>query len=166
MCIRDSGSTTEEREVNRMAWWDDDDRLLAELRRVLRRIDPVPPHVTAQAKDAFTWRTVDEELATLAYDSRVELEPTGVRSPETQPRTLTFEAGGVLLELGVNAGVVLGQVVPPAPGTAQLRSAAGHTVTAAIDDAGSFVLRPVPAGLVRIRVRVADGAGITTEWAR
>jgi len=152
--------------VNRLAWRDDDDPLLAELRRVLRRIDPVPPHVTAQAKDAFTWRTVDEELATLAYDSRVELEPTGVRSPETQPRTLTFEAGGVLLELGVNAGVVLGQVVPPAPGTAQLRSAAGHTVTAAIDDAGSFVLRPVPAGLVRIRVRVADGAGITTEWAR
>src|SRR5674536_166433 len=115
MCIRDSGSTTEEREVNRMAWWDDDDRLLAELRRVLRRIDPVPPHVTAQAKDAFTWRTVDEELAALSYDSGVdELEATGVRSTEAQPRTLTFEAGGVLLELGVNAGVVLGQVVPPA----------------------------------------------------
>jgi len=132
-----------------LAWWDDDDQLLAELRRVLRRIDPVPPHVTAQAKDAFTWRTVDEELATLAYDSRVELEPTGVRSPETQPRTLTFEAGGTTC-----------------PSTTQLRSAAGHTVTAAIDDAGSFVLRPVPAGLVRIRVRVADGAGITTEWAR
>lgn len=150
-----------------MPWWDDDDRLMGELGRALRLAEPAPPPVVAQAKAAFTWRTVEEELAMLASDSAlVGAELPGVRSAEFQPRTLTYQTGDLLLELGVSAGVVLGQVVPPTPGSVELRSAAGETVTALIDDAGTFVLRPLPAGLVRIYVRVADGAVITTEWTR
>jgi hypothetical protein len=149
-----------------MPWWDDDDRLLDELRKALQTSESVPPLVAAQARGAFTWRTVDEELATLSHDSRHdELEPTGVRSAEVEPRTLTFEVDGSLLELGVSAGGVLGQVVPPAPGTVELRSPDGHTATAAMDDAGTFLLRPVPTGLVRLHVR-ADHLRLTTEWFR
>ena len=45
--------------------------------RALRESDPVPEHVLAAARGAFTWRTIDQELADLVFDSATEL--TGVR---------------------------------------------------------------------------------------
>ena len=37
----------------------------------------MPRHVLAAARGAFTWRTIDQELADLVFDSATEL--TGVR---------------------------------------------------------------------------------------
>jgi len=39
---------------------DNDDRLLAELRRILTAIDPVPERVLLTARDAFAWRSTDD----------------------------------------------------------------------------------------------------------
>ena len=47
----------------------DDDALLAALRRIPRHADPVPGPVLEAARGSFTWRTIDAELAELAYDS-------------------------------------------------------------------------------------------------
>ncbi|MET0326995.1 MAG: hypothetical protein ABW219_17400, partial [Ilumatobacteraceae bacterium] len=58
-----------------------DDELQAVLARALRTVDPVPDHVLAGARAAWTWRTIDEELAELVFDSAAEL--TGVRSEDT-----------------------------------------------------------------------------------
>ena len=41
---------------------------LQALRRIAGQIDPEPAPVTAGAMAAFSWRTVDAELATLTYD--------------------------------------------------------------------------------------------------
>ena len=43
----------------------------------LREADPVPEHVLAAARGAWTWRTIDQELADLVFDSATEL--SGVR---------------------------------------------------------------------------------------
>ena len=41
----------------------------AELRALFARVDPVPPLLDDAARAAFTWRTVDAELAELMRDS-------------------------------------------------------------------------------------------------
>ena len=66
-----------------------DDDLLELVGRALRAADPVPDRVTDGARAAWTWRTIDQELAELVFDSAAEL--TGVRSEDTA-RQLTFRA--------------------------------------------------------------------------
>ena len=73
----------------------------------------------ARARWAFTWRTVDSELAELVADSATdELALSGVRS-DAGPRLLTFEVSQLELAVEVqvteSAGArrLLGQVVPP-----------------------------------------------------
>ena len=72
-----------------------DDELLELVGRALRIAEPVPDRVIAGARAAWTWRTIDEELAELVFDSAVEL--TGVRSEDTA-RQLTFRAPGSKLK--------------------------------------------------------------------
>ena len=43
----------------------EDDRILELLSRAVDRADPVPEHVTEAARESFTWRTIDAELAEL-----------------------------------------------------------------------------------------------------
>ena len=89
------------------------DPVVAELRSMLDRADPVPDSVLAAAKAAFSWRTIDAELAELTADSL--FADTGVRTAEGA-RLLTFEGPGIEVEVEVahtGAGRKLtGQVVP------------------------------------------------------
>ena len=65
---------------NRQPTDPNDDALEELLGAALRPADPVPRHVVAAARGAFTWRTIDQELADLVFDSATEL--TGVRDHE------------------------------------------------------------------------------------
>ncbi len=97
-----------------------DDQLIATLGDAIRRADPVPENVLAGARAAFTWRTIDAELAELVFDSASEL--TGVRS-ETSPRQVTFQAPGVEIEVMVienGQRRIVGQLIPPSEVTIQL----------------------------------------------
>ena len=49
-----------------------DERLLAALRELFDRSTPLPPRVVEMAKESYTWRTVDAELAALTSDSLVD----------------------------------------------------------------------------------------------
>ena len=49
--------------------WGDDDHLLAALGEAVRAARAVPPEFTAAGQAAFTWRTIDAELAALTFDS-------------------------------------------------------------------------------------------------
>ena len=54
---------------------------LQALRRIAGQIDPEPATVTAGAMAAFSWRTIDAELATLTHDSLLDDDAlAGVRS--------------------------------------------------------------------------------------
>ncbi|MGH9163937.1 MAG: hypothetical protein ACRDZW_00270 [Acidimicrobiales bacterium] len=142
----------------------DDLELLSRLAQVALRTDAVPPAVMAAARASFTWRTVDDELAELTYDSGIVPELAGVRSYEGA-RQLTFEAPGLVLEMELSEGLqVVGQVVPPQPASIELRHPGGAIAVQA-DDLGRFAVAGVPAGPVSLRCQGLSGsAAITTDW--
>jgi hypothetical protein len=139
--------------------------LLAELRSVLQRADPVPAEVVAAAKGSFTWRTVDAELAELVADSLTMSAPVrGVGAP----RLLTFEGAALVVEVEVaETGTtrrLLGQLVPTAPADIVVRWQGGSAATTA-DDLGRFAVADIPAGPVSISVtRPSDPNPVVTSW--
>jgi hypothetical protein len=143
---------------------DPENRLLDLLGQALRAHDPVPEHVLDGARAAFTWRTIDAELAELVYDSATE--SAGVRSTDST-RQVTFQAPGVEIEVMViengNRRIV-GQLVPPAEVTVQLTS--GDTVVdASTDRLGRFTFHDVEPGPVRLTVLGSGGEHLVhTEW--
>jgi hypothetical protein len=140
-----------------------DDELLELLGQALRGADPVPDRVLAAARAAWTWRTIDQELAELVFDSATEL--AGVRSEDTA-RQLTFRAPGVEIEIMVVDAAtrrIVGQLVPPQEASVRITGEAGGQARET-DRLGRFDFDDVPPGPVRLSVRATDGTTVTTEW--
>ncbi|MDH2427354.1 hypothetical protein [Sphaerisporangium sp. TRM90804] len=140
---------------------DEDARLEEALRQAAALIDPVPPELLQIAVEAFTLRTMDAELAALAFDSLAE--PARVRGGD-QPRLATFHTPWVTIDVEVTVagatGRVLGQVIPPLPVEIEVL---GHPAAVTADAAGRFVCERVPAGPFSLRCRFGD-AVVVTEW--
>jgi hypothetical protein len=146
---------------------DEDTALLQELARVMATADPVPPDVVAAAKASFTWRTIDAELAELAFDSLLDADAVLVRGDD-QPRLLTFANSSVTIELVVvieAAGRrVVGQLVPEQQATIELVHSGG-TASAQADELGRFRAEPLGSGPMRLRVVPIMGGPVTeTDW--
>ncbi|HLU52048.1 MAG TPA: hypothetical protein VK011_00460 [Acidimicrobiia bacterium] len=142
----------------------EDDRILELLSRAVDRADPVPEHVTEAARESFTWRTIDAELAELVYDSSGQ-DLTGVRSVEVT-RQVTFRAPGIEIEVMVMSDGVrrlVGQLVPPQRATVELRCG-GSVRDSATDSLGRFTFSDVGTGPAQITVVTADGAKVVTDW--
>ncbi len=142
----------------------DDDALVALLGRALAIADPPPERVTSGAKAAFTWRTIDAELAEIVFDSAREL--SGVRS-ETGHRQVTFQAPGVEIEVMVvdeESRRLVGQLIPPSE--ADLELVTGDSVRGVRSDGlGRFSCDDLQPGPVRLVVLGADGERLVqTEW--
>jgi hypothetical protein len=148
---------------------DGEDQLVDELRRVFELVDPVPENVLASARGSLTWRTIDAELAQLAYDSALDSEAVAlVRATDTM-RMLTFEsreAPSFSVELGVtSAGSgyrVVGQLVPARPAEVEVRHGGG-VLEAAADELGRFAVDGVARGPMSLVCRL-DGRTIATDW--
>lgn len=143
-----------------------DDELLAELRLMSSRLDPVPADVVVAARAAIIWRTIDAELAELTADSVVDADRlVGVRAREV-PTTLTFEVGDQVLELEViPTGAlrrILGQLVPAEPGAVVIRHGGGETAVDA-DEVGRFSVEEIVPGPVRVRWQVPTASGNVAE---
>jgi hypothetical protein len=145
----------------------DDDELIAELRRVAGLADPVPERVLHAARGSFAWRTIDAELAQLAYDSAVDADLAAVRGPG-ESRLLTFDAPEVSIELEVTETDgerrLEGQLVPPQPATVEIRHQGG-SVTAEADELGRFSAAALARGPVSLVCRLHGQANaIVTDW--
>ena len=142
-----------------------DDDLLELVGRALRAADPVPDRVIEGARAAWTWRTIDQELAELVFDSAAEL--TGVRSEDTA-RQLTFRAPGMEIEVMIvdeASRRIVGQLVPPGSFSVQLLSSDDLVREETTDRLGRFSFDAVAPGPVRLAVIDLDGTHIvTTEW--
>lgn len=141
-----------------------DESLLRLLGESLRSAEPVPDHVVAGARAASTWRTIDEELAALVFDSA--LETSGVRSEHTA-RQLTFRRGEAEIEVMIvddSSRRVVGQLVPPQSVAVHLTS--GDRVDEQRSDRlGRFTFDAVPTGPVRLSVMGTDAKPmLSTEW--
>lgn len=146
-----------------------DDPILAELRRLASRVDPVPHEVTAYARAALGWRRIDAELAELLVDSQLASSST-TRSVSANERTLTFRASDldidVELQLGEEEIQLLGQIAPA--GAAEIdaqRDDRTVVATAEADELGRFRLSLRAGTRVRLVVRREPPAPpVETSW--
>jgi hypothetical protein len=143
-----------------------DERLLAELREVLGRDAAPPSSVVEAAKESYTWRTVDAELAELTHDSLVDQTAVRTRGAPDR-RALTFEARDLIIEVEVSVSGqerrLLGQLVPAQPARIEIRQA-GATRRIEADAAGRFMVPGLEARPVSLRCRLAGRDPVSTEW--
>ncbi len=145
--------------------FESDEELLARLRRIIARVDPVPPSVVASAKACGTWRTIDTDLALLMYDSASQSnELAGVRGGEG--RMLTFASETLTIDLEVLPGGegIVGEIEGPRSAHVAVQCAAG-SLGDDTDDFGRFRVQDVPEGLMRLESTDRETSRVTrTAW--
>ena len=140
-----------------------DDDLLADLARVLGRVDPPPDHVCEAAAAAIELRSLDADLAALLDDAEAPVG-AGVRSGADVAEPLVFEVevGDVIVEVEVEADELHLQVVPAEVLTIAVRS--GRSVAEVTTDDVGRVSVPVPDERpVRFELTVGDRR-VVTDW--
>ena len=144
--------------------WDDDERLLQDLAQAVRATAPLARTVADQAEGALSWRTIDEELASLTFDS--SLEPVlETRADPGEARVLVFTSSPLSVELEVLSDQVVGQILPPSVGEIVIETSDGAEYRVDADDLGFFELPSLPDGPVRLRCDTATGR-VVTDWVR
>lgn len=146
-----------------------DDDLVADLRRVLARVDPLPEHVRLAARWAIEWRTLDAELAELVHDSAVDEPALAVRG-DAGPRVLTFETPGLTIEIeteaqdatGGDTVRLAGQLIPAQAAQIVLSYGDEMQVTSA-DERGRFLAGGVTRGPLSLRCRLSDTRLVETS---
>jgi hypothetical protein len=138
--------------------------ILEILGRALEHSDPVPISVTEAGKSAFTWLTIDAELAELVFDSARD-ELVGVRSEILAERQLTFQSPNVEIEIMLVGDTrhLVGQLVPAQEADVTLITELEST-DAKTDQLGRFDFTGVDPGRIRLQIRTAGGPSITTQW--
>jgi hypothetical protein len=145
-----------------------DDELEEELRILAAWLEPVPPDVIASAVSAYTWRTVDAELAELVYDSMLDEDAATLVRGGTE-RLVTFRSGELTIDVEVAVMGPLrnltGRIVPARRAGVTIKHREGAVTTDA-DELGRFRVEHVPAGPVSLQLLVADPAqpSIATDW--
>jgi putative component of toxin-antitoxin plasmid stabilization module len=148
-------------------WWsDDDDQLLAAMGAALHEAQDVPPAFVAAGKAAYTWHTIDAELAALTYDSAADppQQPALTRAERATLRDLTFSSTRVKIHLRVTDQALHGQVVPVGESVVELHTKDGPADSVTTDEDGWFVVRPIPIGSFRLLCRLVDGTAALTDW--
>jgi hypothetical protein len=141
-----------------------DDELVEVVSEALAPDPDVPADWEEAAFAAFSWRTIDQELLALSYDS-LTAGAGAVRGGDG--RVLEFSGGGLRLEVELSDRRVVGRLAGEITGTAELEvvfeAADGHVRSAAPDRSGFFSLDGEDHGMVRFAVRT-DTARLVTEW--
>jgi len=147
-----------------MAMNEHEDELLMEQLRVALAAAEVPEERRRAAQGAFAWRTIDEELLALSHDSLVEA-PALVRSAavEQAARVLSFEGGGVQLEVELDGGQLTGQVIPGQSCRITIQSPSGAPREVTVDDTGFFEVSDIPQPPLRFRVDLGDQV-LVSPW--
>ncbi|WP_155368239.1 hypothetical protein [Catellatospora vulcania] len=139
-----------------------DDDLPAELRGLTTRMDPVPAHLVALAKESLAWRDTDAALAQLVR----QIDLAGVRG-EDLPDLFTFTAGELTIEVEVAVSgltaALTGQLVPPQPARVRVDHADGPTWVEA-DALGRFSVACVTRGHLRLLCQPVAGGPVQTSW--
>jgi hypothetical protein len=150
--------------------WDDDEELFADLVEAVRGVGPEPESLAEDARTAFAWRTVDDDLllAGLTFDSALSGLADGTRAqePDRASRLLVFSTAAMSVELVVDRdGRLVGQILPPCEARVTLEAATGEPTEVTADDLGFFMLPGIPDDPVRLRCETA-AARLVTDWVR
>jgi hypothetical protein len=143
---------------------DDDDALLALLGEALQDAQHHDSEaMMAGALAAFSFRTMDQELASLVYDSLLEDESVGAGRAPDAARTLVFETDHVSIEVEIRPGGMIGQVVPAGEGTITAEAPDGRRTKVDTDELGCFVLDTPGPGPVRLHITTREASAVT-DW--
>jgi hypothetical protein len=151
---------------------DRDEALLAELRALFARVDPVPPLVTETAKASLGWRRLDADLAELLSDSGLEEKSLALTRGSAAPvRSVTFSSGSLTIDMEVHADgegrTLLGQLSPATVATIEIQTVDETRFSAQADRLGRFRVGLPAGGPIRLRVSGtgADaGPAVETSW--
>jgi hypothetical protein len=127
--------------------------------------EPAPEALVAAAKAAFTWRTIDADLASLSYDSLLDLAAAGVRRAGDGDAVLVFEGAGARLVVLLAAGAARGQLVPAEAATVTLLGPDGELGRYAVAGDGRFDVPLTVGHAVRLRLDLGGGS-LLTSWFR
>lgn len=143
----------------------DDEQLLADLKDALLAAQhPQAALMIANAQDAFSYASLEDELARLVYDSLLENEPVGTVRAAEPSRMVIFECAAMTMELEIRGRDVVGQIGPPGPATVIMETSDGVMAEVQADDLGCFAARlSDPDGPLRFRVS-RPGSSAITEW--
>lgn len=148
----------------------DDDELMALLGEAVAEEAAVSDRRRTAARAAFTWRSVDAELAELLHDSALDAGAAVRSTGGAAPRTLSFGHSGLTLEVEVDGETLLGQVIgtgsaaaADGPASVLLERPEADAMSAEADAAGFFRMEGVRAGTVRFVVE-QGGWSLTTPW--
>ena len=147
-----------------------DTELEEQLRRAAARFEPVPADLMRTAVGAYTWRTIDADLAELVFDSAVDEDDAAlVRGPQ-QARLLSFRSNGLILDIEVTATGsergLLGQLMPPRRAAIQIRHR-NDVTTVDADELGRFSAGSLRAGPICLRCSADPLSGprrVVTDW--
>jgi hypothetical protein len=147
------------------AW--DDDAMVRELAVAMRDVGDLTERVRAAGAAAWTWRGIDEELelASLAYDSLIDAGPAVRSGAGGVGRTVLFAGESAEVQVERDGDLLIGQVVPPAPGRLTAEDAQGRRTEAELDDIGCFSVAQPVGEPVRLRV-TAGPVRLVTDWIR
>lgn len=151
-------------------------RRFAEL---VRRTDPPPrqlaerlariPGELGASRPVTPWRSVDDELAALVYDSEGdEAAYEGVRAAPGSTRRLTFQAAELTLEVEVTLSrprSLACQIVPSQPAELEVRQGNG-TIWRQADPDGTFHVATLAPGPLSLSCRLEAGPSFSTTWVR
>lgn len=143
-----------------------DNALFAELKDSLVRVPKEQEdRLLEGALAAFSFRTMDDEIAALDYDSLLDLSVADAGRAARTVRTVTFRTGDVSVQVEVTDEGLVGQVVPTTSGRIAVRTVSGRRFEADCDELGCFLL-PVPdEAPVQLELHIA-GRTILTDWVR
>lgn len=140
----------------------DDDQLMAMLAAAQQEVADVTDRDRAAARAAFAWRTIDDELMELTYDSRLHDEVL-VRGAVGGATVIGFQGAAFSLEVERDEGELMGQVVPAEKCRVTLVTRAGDVLTVHADETGFFVLPLSDDGPCRLRVQLGERVE-STSW--
>lgn len=140
-----------------------DHALLADLARVVTRVDPVPEGLAERALFALTLEALHTEMVELVRLDTTEPALRGdVPVEAVQARTITFTAEPCTVMITLSGGAdgvrIDGWIAPATRCTVDVVRPEGQ-VRVESDDQGCFVVESVPPGPASLVLRRSDGVG-------
>jgi len=124
-------------------------------------LEPIPDRLTAAARDAFSWRLADVELAELLFDSAND-ELTGVRGSTVQRRSFRFASGDFVIRVHLTTASMIVMVEPPMTVTCTVATSESTAQQHRTDELGELVI-DAPDLPVRLEVDLPSGR-VVTPW--
>jgi hypothetical protein len=123
-------------------------------------IEPIPPRLSAAARDAYSWRRADAELAELLFDSASDTL-VGVRGTTTDRRSFRYASGDFAIRVHLTDLSLIVMIEPPLSVACTVDSSHGSEQHLT-DELGELVV-DAPELPLRLEIEL-PGGNVVTPW--